>query len=284
MGVRSAFLFVIVLLIAALAALNWGALSTPSEVWLGFMTVTAPLGLIMLGLTVVLAAFFLVYVLYLHSSVLMDTKRHTKEMQVQRDLADKAEASRFTELRNFLEAQENKHMAQNADRQAAVLARLDQLETAVRLRSDQTDNTVAAHIGQLEDRIERVQHRALAGACPTRAALRFRVEGELGLHAARVARRRRLPADAALGDLGFGHVQLQHQLVRVDGDRVAFVDEGDGAAGRRFGRHVADHHAPGAAGEAAVGDQAHALAQARADQRAGGRQHLGHAGPPLGPR
>jgi uncharacterized integral membrane protein len=145
MGVRSAFLFVIVLLIAALAALNWGALSAPSEVWLGFMTVTAPLGLIMLGLTVVLAAFFLVYVLYLHSSVLMDTKRHTKEMQVQRDLADKAEASRF----------KNKHMAQNADGQAVLLARLDQLETAVRLRSDQTDNTVAAHIGQLEDRIER---------------------------------------------------------------------------------------------------------------------------------
>jgi hypothetical protein len=32
---------------------------------------------------------------------------------------------------------------------------MDQLESAVRLRSDQTDNTVAAHIGQLEDRIER---------------------------------------------------------------------------------------------------------------------------------
>ena len=155
MGVRSAFLLVIVLFIAALAALNWGTLSAPTNVWLGFMTVSAPLGLIMLGLTVVLAAFFLVYVLYLHSSVLIETKRHTKEMQVQRDLADKAEASRFTELRNFLEAQENKHMAQNADRQAAMLARLEQLETAIRLRSDQTDNTVAAHIGQLEDRIER---------------------------------------------------------------------------------------------------------------------------------
>jgi small Trp-rich protein len=49
-----------------------------------------------------------------------------------------------------------------------------------------------------------------------------------------------------------------------------------------LGRHVADHHAPGAAGEAAVGDQAHALAQALADQRAGGRQHLGHARAALG--
>ena len=50
------------------------------------------------------------------------------------------------------------------------------------------------------------------------------------------------------------------------------------------GRHMADHHAPGAAGEAAVGDQARPLAQAGADQRAGRRQHLGMPGPPLGPR
>ncbi|KQX87858.1 hypothetical protein [Variovorax sp. Root473] len=155
MGVRSAFLFVIVLLIAGLAALNWGTLSAPTDVSLGFMSVSAPLGLIMLGLTAVLAAFFLVYVLYLHSSVLLETKRHTKEMQTQRDLADKAEASRFTELRNFLEAQEKQHMSHNADRHAALLARMEQLESAVKLRSDQTDNTVAAHIGQLEDRIER---------------------------------------------------------------------------------------------------------------------------------
>ena len=155
MGVRSAFLFVIVLLIAGLAALNWGTLSAPTDVWLGFMSVSAPLGLIMLGLTAVLAAFFLVYVLYLHSSVLLETKRHTKEMQTQRDLADKAEASRFTELRNFLEAQEKQHMSHNADRHTALLARMEQLERAVKARSDQTDNTVAAHIGQLEDRIER---------------------------------------------------------------------------------------------------------------------------------
>ncbi|MET3440050.1 putative integral membrane protein [Variovorax paradoxus] len=155
MGVRSAFLFAILLLIAALAALNWGTLSTPVPVSLGFMTVSAPLGLMMLGLTVALGVFFLVYVLYLHSSVLLDAKRHNKEMQVQRDLADKAEASRFTELRNFLEAQENKHMAQNAERHAALLTRLGQVETVVRQRSEQSDNTVAAHIGQLEDRIER---------------------------------------------------------------------------------------------------------------------------------
>ncbi len=92
---------------------------------------------------------------YLQTTVLLETRRHTKEMQAQRDLADRAEASRFTELRNFLEAQENAHMARNAERHAALLARVEQLETMIKVRSDQTDNTLAAHIGQLEDRFDR---------------------------------------------------------------------------------------------------------------------------------
>ena len=155
MGIRTISLLVIVLLIAALAALNWGILVTPTVMSIGFMQVTAPFGLIMLGLTILLAAFFVAYVVYLQSSVLLETRRHNKEMQTQRDLADKAEASRFTELRNFLENQENTHMARNAERHSALLARVEQLEASVRQRADQTDNTVAAHIGQLEDRLDR---------------------------------------------------------------------------------------------------------------------------------
>jgi hypothetical protein len=105
-------------------------------------------------------------VVYLQSSILMETRRHTKEMQAQRDLADKAEASRFTELRNFLETQENAHMARNAERHAALLARVEQLETAIKMRSDQSDNTIAAHIGQLEDRFERRASVPPAGMPP----------------------------------------------------------------------------------------------------------------------
>lgn len=163
MGLRTGVLLVVVLLIAALAALNWGILVTPVDMSVGFMQVTAPFGLIMLGLTALLAVFFLVYVLYLQTTVLLDARRHTKEMQAQRELADKAEASRFTELRNFLEAQENTHMARNGERHAALLVRIEHLEAAVRQRADQTDNTMAAHIGQLEDRLER---RPLAAGMP----------------------------------------------------------------------------------------------------------------------
>lgn len=153
--IRSVLLLVIALVIALLAMLNWATLAAPTDVSLGVTVVQAPLGLIMLGLTVLLAILFVAYVVYLQGSVLVETRRHTKEMQTQRDLADKAEASRFTELRNFLETQENTHMSRNADRHAALLARVEQLEASVRLRADQTDNTVAAHIGQLEDRLDR---------------------------------------------------------------------------------------------------------------------------------
>ncbi|MBB1604417.1 LapA family protein [Variovorax sp. UMC13] len=155
MGLRTGILLLVVLVIAALAALNWGWIASPVLMSLGFMQVTAPLGLIMLGLTVLLGILFVAYVVYLQSSVLLETRRHTREMQTQRDLADKAEASRFTELRNFLEAQENTHMSRNAERHAALLARVEQLEASLRQRGDQTDNTMAAHMGQLEDRLER---------------------------------------------------------------------------------------------------------------------------------
>ncbi len=168
MGLRSGLLFVVVLLIAALAALNWGLLIQPTVISIGMTQVTAPLGLIMLGLTALLAVLFLVYVLYLQSTVLIDGRRHTKELQAQRELADKAEASRFTELRGFLEAQEQARVTQNNQRQAALLARIEQLEAGLRLRADQSDNVTAAHVGQLEDRFDGRPTATLGEVVPRR--------------------------------------------------------------------------------------------------------------------
>lgn len=146
MHLRSIVLWVTVLAIAALAALNWPALAAPSLVSLGIVVFEAPLGLIMLGLTGLLGIFFIVYVLSLQGSVLMETRRHTKEMQVQRELADKAEASRFTELRAFLDAQ-------HQQAHATVLARLDELEAHLAARATESDNSTAAYVGQLEHQL-----------------------------------------------------------------------------------------------------------------------------------
>lgn len=146
MNFKTLILLLVVAAIAALAALNWNTLSALTVVSLGVMTVQAPLGLIMLGLTILLAAFFLVYVLSLQGSVLMDTRRHTKEMQVQRELADKAEASRFTELRSFLEGQ-------NQRSQGELMNRLELLETRVVARAQESENSTAAYVGQLEQQM-----------------------------------------------------------------------------------------------------------------------------------
>ncbi|RZJ47779.1 MAG: LapA family protein [Acidovorax sp.] len=143
---RSAVLFLVVLAIAALAFLNWPMLAVPTTVSLGLTTVEAPLGLLMLGLTTLLAIFFVAYVLSLQGSVLLETRRHTKEMQVQRELADKAEASRFTELRHFLEIQQGQA-------HTAVLARLDTLEQRLATRVEESDNATAAYVGQLEHQL-----------------------------------------------------------------------------------------------------------------------------------
>ena len=95
MQLRSFVLLLTVLAIAALAALNWPTLAAPSLVSLGVVSFEAPLGLLMLALTTLLGIFFLAYVLSLQGSVLLETRRHTKELQAQRELADKAEDSDF---------------------------------------------------------------------------------------------------------------------------------------------------------------------------------------------
>jgi len=146
MHLRSIVLVLTVLAIGVLAALNWPTLSTPSLVSLGVLVFEAPLGLIMLALTALLGIFFLAYVLSLQGSVLMETRRHNKEMHAQRDLADKAEASRFTDLRTFLEAQHQQSYA-------TLLARLDALEAHLVARATESDNSTAAYVGQLEHQL-----------------------------------------------------------------------------------------------------------------------------------
>ena len=154
MNLRSLLLVLTVAAIAALAILNWGILSQPGTVSLGFGSIEAPLGVMMLALTILLAVFFLAYVLMLQGSVLLDTRRHTKEMQAQRELADKAEASRFTEMKAYLQAQsERSH--------AALMERIETLESRLVARANESDNASAAYWGQLENQLRTPPTRAI---------------------------------------------------------------------------------------------------------------------------
>jgi hypothetical protein len=155
MKTRTLFLILVLVAIGGFSALNWNAFLTPTSLNLGLAEVQAPLGLIMLGALVMVAGVFMVYILYLQTTVLLDTRQHTKELQSNRKLADQAEASRFTELRGFLETELKRQLAQDAESRAAVVARIDQLERDLRTAVEQSGNSLAASLGELEDRLDR---------------------------------------------------------------------------------------------------------------------------------
>ncbi|MBP1726416.1 MAG: Signal transduction histidine kinase [Deltaproteobacteria bacterium] len=153
MRARTVLLVFVLGAIAVFAALNWSAFMTPTSLSLGFATVQGPLGLIMLGLTALVTVLFLAFVVYLQTSVLIDARRHARELKAQRELADEAETSRFTELRGFVEEGLQRLEGQCEESRTGVLARLDQLERELRSAVEQAGNTLAAYIGELEDRI-----------------------------------------------------------------------------------------------------------------------------------
>ena len=155
MKVRTLLLLLVLAAISAFTVLNWTAFMTPTTLSLGVSEIHAPLGLVMLGLLVALVAFFLVFVLYLQTTVLLDTRRNAKELRNNRELADKAEASRFTELRKFLEVELKAQQNQATESRAAVTARIDRLDADLRAAVEQSGTTLSAYIGELEDRLEK---------------------------------------------------------------------------------------------------------------------------------
>ena len=123
--IRKILLLTVVSLLALFVWLNWSALSATTPISLGWVTVQAPLGLVLMVPLLVLCVLLPAWAISLQARVLRDVRVITKALQ-QRELAEREEASRLVDLRiDFLRA----------------------LEESV--------NTVAASIGELEDRMER---------------------------------------------------------------------------------------------------------------------------------
>ncbi len=155
MYLRTVLIILVLGLVAIFAIFNWSAFSAPTTLTLGFATVEAPLGLILLGVVGVVTALFLVYVVFLQSSTLMESRRQARELQAQREIADRAEASRFEQLRSAMEDALKQLQNQSAESKTIILTRLDQLENDLRAAVEQSGNTLAAYIGEIEDRLER---------------------------------------------------------------------------------------------------------------------------------
>ena len=151
MRAKTIFLVLFIAVVAAFVALNVGEFTRASVLSLGFTSVQAPLGLVMLALLAAVAVIFLGVMIYMQSSNLLETRNYARELSTQRELADKAEASRFTELRHYLEAQTAAQQRREQAAEQVLGERFAAQNRVLMARLEQSDNTLAAHMGQLED-------------------------------------------------------------------------------------------------------------------------------------
>jgi uncharacterized membrane protein len=152
---RTLLIVLLVGVVAMFAVLNWSAFMSETTLSVGFTTVQAPLGLILLVITGLLALLFLIYVVYLQSSALLENRRQSRELQSQREVAENAEASRFYQLKTSLEEALREQSNQATQFNNATLARLEKLDRDLRVIIEQSSNSLAAYIGEVEDRVER---------------------------------------------------------------------------------------------------------------------------------
>jgi hypothetical protein len=151
MYLRALLTIILFGLIALFAFLNWNVFMTETNLSLGFTTVRAPFASVLLGLALV----FLLYLVYLLSAALLESRRQARALQAQRDIAENAEASRLYQLKVAVEEALRERNDQSAELRHALFDRLEKLERDLQNALEQSSNSLAAYIGEIEDRLER---------------------------------------------------------------------------------------------------------------------------------
>ncbi len=154
MRARLIIILTAILLVAGFAALNWSEFLRPTPLSFGVFVMEAPLGLILLSVLAVTLLAFLVSSIHMQTVNLLDTRQHSKELHAQRELADKAEASRFTDLRTHLDAQmrelNQREVIAATELEKAVVAGQRELRTQLELMN----KTLATRLAEIESRVD----------------------------------------------------------------------------------------------------------------------------------
>ena len=151
MRTRTLLVVLAALLVAAFAAANWSAFMAPTKLSVLVTSFEAPLGLVMLGILIVVTGAAALYMALWQGAILLETRRHAKELQAQRTLAEQAEASRFTQLRAALHEEVER-----------IAVRMEAAHEALRVEICDNANSLAATIAEMDDRL----HGALIVAKP----------------------------------------------------------------------------------------------------------------------
>jgi uncharacterized integral membrane protein len=154
MRARLVLLLVAILLVAGFAALNSAEIMRPTPLNFGLFTTDVPLGAILLGLLAVALLVFLASSVAATARMRNTENRYHRELQVQRDLAEREEASRFTQLRQHFD----NHLRENRQREALGSSEFEknvlQSQRDLRNQLEQIQHTLAGRLGEIENRME----------------------------------------------------------------------------------------------------------------------------------
>lgn len=162
MTVRASILLIVFALIFSFIGLNWSEFSVASTLSFGFAVVQIPIGFVMLGFLFLVTGLFTIYVLYLQASEALRERRIVGELESQRKLADQAEASRIADLRATLDQGVAQLRAAQTDATAQLAQQIQALDLAGRNALQSSNNALSAHLGEIEDRLNKLLPPAIA--------------------------------------------------------------------------------------------------------------------------
>ena len=119
MPLRTLLFVIVIAVIGAFAVLNWSAFAANTVISLGFTSLQAPLGLIMLGIVVVMTILFLFFIAYFQPSVLAALNQ------------------------NYVQSQ------------AVIIGKINEVEQQVLHTAKTTENSIVAYVAELDDRLNR---------------------------------------------------------------------------------------------------------------------------------
>lgn len=150
---RIVFIVLAALVVAAIAALNWPEFTRAEPLSFGVVTATLPLGLVMLTLMAIVLAVFLVSSAIGESRYLLEHRRHSRALHAQRELAEKAEASRFTDLRQQLDG----YLRETRQRDQVVATELEKRlmtsHSELRAHIERMHQMLATRLADIETRL-----------------------------------------------------------------------------------------------------------------------------------
>ena len=154
MRARLVLLLVAILLVAGFAALNSAEIMKPVPLNFGVFKTDAPLGAILLGLLGVALLVFLATSAATNVRMKTVENRYHRELQAQRDLAEREEASRFTQLRQHFD----NHLRESRQRDAVASTDFEksmlQGHRDLRNQLEQIHHTLSSRLGELESRLD----------------------------------------------------------------------------------------------------------------------------------